>query len=120
MSDRHYGDDTPSVKEDPALNPPKRRPRRRESAPSVFPAGITLESIVIACGGGWIPPNGSGDFAVKVWTVLLGVAERTVRGYIAKYGLAVREVGGEMCFTPDEFRAKVPAEKWRDRRRKRE
>lgn len=68
----------------------------------------SLVELVLECGGGWIPPSGSGLFAVKVWAKLLGKNEATVRRWVKKYAIAHTDPGGEMFISAEAMESSLP------------
>lgn len=105
---------TPLRDESAPVNPNNQNPVG--GAVSVLPAGVTWESIVVACGGGWLPPDDIGDLSPKLLGFCLGKKDDAVRNYVEKYDLNVRTLGDEMLISPAEIRAKVPPAKWQKRK----
>lgn len=82
-----------------------------DSARTVNPAhgsGGGFISIVMAAGGGWLPPPGSGLVTAKVLAMLLGVNEDTIRNWVAKYQIPYRKPGAAMLIDPADLIPRLP------------
>ena len=98
--------------------PVNRKPDAEPEETTVLPAAITWESIVVACGGGWLPPDNIGELSPKLLGFCLGKKANAVRGYVKDYRLSVRKLGDEILISPAEIRAKVPLEEWQGRKKR--
>lgn len=83
------------------------------------PAAVThgdWTGAVIANGGGWLPPDGSGEFSAELMATCIGVVPETMRRYVKLHGIPVRIIGGMMFMTPEAIRGVIPCEPYRKRR----
>lgn len=76
--------------------------------PQTVNPNSTLLSLVLECGGGWIPDASAGTFTVKVWARLLGKTERTIRDWVREYKIPNRNPGGEMLIEAGDFLRHLP------------
>lgn len=98
MCEQSYDDDMREVNSKGEENGPRA---------NILVPGVTLESMVVAYGGAWIPPDGSGEFNVPAWAGFLGRSERAVRDYLSK--VEVRTIGDQKFASPEAFRRAFPA-----------
>ena len=78
------------------------------SVPNILVPGLTLESMVMASGGAWIPPDGSGEFNVLAWAGFVQRTDSTVREYLRKNSVEVRVIGDQQFIAPEAFREAFP------------
>lgn len=66
----------------------------------------SIFELVMQLGGGMIPE--SGTYTAKVWAVLLGKDEATVRRYVKQFNVPHRKPGDEMFIDARDFRDHIP------------
>ena len=68
-------------------------------------------------GGGWLPPDGAGEFSARIMGEMMGVDEKTVRRFVKENRVEVREMCGQIFITPEAIRSRCKKVEWQGRRK---
>lgn len=69
-------------------------------------SGQSLLSLVLACGGGYIPSRGT--YSAKVWGKLLGISPAAVRRRMKEHRIPYRDFGDERYYAARDVLRRLP------------